>query len=97
MNIKAKEKRNGIVYVKALVKHIMLPYKAALKKGIKANFITYISAEVDGKIVFELSTSQFVSENPRIEFQFKGKKGQWGTMTWKDNLGKSKISKFKIK
>lgn len=97
MKIKAKEK-NGIIKVKAMAKHIMLPYDAAKKKGKKANFITNWKATVDGKVVFEMSSSQFVAKNPIIKYQFKGaKKGQKITMTWVDLLGKTKSKTVKIK
>ena len=95
MKIKAKEK-NGIVKVKALAKHIMLPYDAAKKKGVKANFITHLTATVDGKIVYELSSSQFISKNPIFKFQFKGTKGSKGTMTWKDLLGNTKTDRKSV-
>lgn len=97
MKIKAKLK-GDIVNVKVLAKHEMLTYDTAKKKGLKANFITRITATVNGKIVFEASTSQFLSKNPIIKFKFKGAaKGDKIEMTWVDLLGNTETSKSKVK
>ena len=96
MKLKAKEK-NGIVKAKVLMKHDMTTYNQAKKKGIKANFITHVTASVDGKIVYEVSTSQFLSKNPILKYKFRGKKGQKLTMTWVDLLGNTKTTTKKIK
>jgi len=97
MKIKAKEK-NGIVKAKVMVKHEMLTYNMAKKKGKEANFITYITGKVGDKTVFEASTSQFLSKNPLFKFKFKGaKKGDELTMTWVDLKGNSVTESKKIK
>ncbi len=96
IRIKAKEK-NGIVTVKAMLKHEMLSYNQAEKKGKKANFITYIVAKVNGETVYEVSTSQFLSKNPYIKFQFKGKKGDKISITARDLSGDSVTTEAKIK
>jgi sulfur-oxidizing protein SoxZ len=97
MKVKAKNK-NGITKVKAMAKHDMITYDQAKKKGVKANFITHWEAKVNGKVVYEISTSQFLSKNPIIKFQFKGgNKGDKIEMTWIDKLGNTKTKKTKIK
>ena len=101
MRIKAKLK-NGIVSVKAMAKHDMWTYDIAKKKtGSRdnANFITHLTATVDGKTVLDASTSQFLSKNPIFKFKFKGigKKGDKIIMTWVDLKGNTKTSKGKIK
>jgi len=97
MKIKAKEK-DGIVKVKTLIKHPMLTYDQAKKKGVEANFITHITAKVGDKIVYDVSTSQFLSKNPMIKFKFKGaKKGDELTITWVDLSGKTVSESKKIK
>ena len=97
MRIKAKVK-HGITTVKAMAKHPMLSYDEAKKKHKKANFITYMKAEHNGEIVYEVSTSQFLSKNPYIKFKFKGgAKGDKVIITWTDLSGKTKVSKGKIK
>lgn len=97
--IKAKLKK-GVVTVKALSKHPMLSYQEAKRANKETNFITYYKAEVNGKIVFEASTSQFLSKDPYMKFLFKGddvKKGDKITITWSDLKGKTQVSDAKIK
>ena len=100
MKIKAKSK-GGIVSVKVLAKHDMVTYNQAEKKTgdrNNANFITHISASVNGKVVFDASTSQFLSKNPIFKFKFKGaKKGDELSMTWVDKKGKTVTDSSKIK
>jgi len=96
MRIKAKEK-DGIVSVKAGLKHPMLSYDQAKKKGEEANFIVYILGKVGDDIVYEASTSQFLSKNPFIKFKFKGKAGEELELSWVDLKGNKKSKKVKIK
>ncbi len=102
MKVKAKLK-NGVVKVKAMAKHDMTTYNQAEKKtGNKddANFITHISATCNGKTVFDMSTSQFLSKNPIFKFQFKGEEFQKKDkilMTWVDRKGNTGKGKGKIK
>jgi len=101
-NIKIKAKAaDGIVKVKALVKHEMSTYNQAEKKtGDRNNalFITHVSATVNGNIVYEVSTSQFLSKNPIFKFNFRGgQKGNTISMTYVDNKGNSKTDTAKIK
>jgi sulfur-oxidizing protein SoxZ len=100
MKIKAKMK-GDIVKVKALAKHDMTTYDQAEKKtGNRedANFITRFIVSVGGKLVYEVSTSQFLSKNPIVKFQFKGAaKGDKLEMTWVDRKGNTTTDKAKIK
>ncbi len=96
IRIRAKEKK-GIVTVKAVIKHPMLSYIEAKKKHKKVNFITYIVAKADGETVYEVSTSQFLSKNPFIKFQYRGKKGQKLEITAKDLSGDSVTTVKKVK
>ena len=102
MKVKAKIK-SGVLKVKALIKHDMITYDQAAKKfgdKEKANFVTHITASVNGKVVYEASTSQFLSKNPIIKFRAKAtgfKKGDKIEMTWSDRSGASKSKKAKIK
>ena len=94
--IKAKAK-NGIVTVKAMAKHPMLSYAEAKKKKKEVNFITHIIAEANGKVVYEVSTSQFLSANPYLKFQYKGDKGDKLAIKWVDLKGKSNVSEAEVK
>ena len=59
-NMKIKAKLKGdVVDVKVMAKHDMLTYDQAKKKGVDANFITHITAKANGKVVYDVSTSQF--------------------------------------
>jgi len=100
MKIKARIK-GDIISVKAMAKHEMMTYDVAEKKTgdrNNANYITHISATVNGKTVFEMSTSQFLSKNPIFKFKFKGATaGEKLIITWVDLKGNTKTSKSKIK
>ena len=97
MKIKAKEK-NGVVKVKAMFTSLMADAEEAEKKKIKPEFITYIIAKANDKVVFEATTSGFMSENPLLKFSFTGaKKGDELVFTLTDNHGKTETGKKKIK
>ncbi len=101
--IKAKAKfKNGVVKVKALIKNPSMTYNMAEKKtGSRdnANFITHLSATVNGETVADFSTSQFLSKNPIFKFEFKGigaKKDKIELVAM-SNHGKAYKGKAKIK
>jgi len=95
--IKAKEKK-GITTAKVMANHAMMSYDEAKKKKKEANFITSMKATVDGEIVYEVSTSQFLSKNPFVQFKFKGSnKGKQLVFTWTDLSGATRTDKKKIK
>ena len=102
MKIKAKLKK-GVIKVKALAKHDMTTYDIAEKKTgdrENANFIFHLSGTINGKTVFDMSTSQFLSKNPIFKFQIKAdefKKGDKLVLTWTDRKGGTETSKAKIK
>jgi len=99
MKIKAKVK-GDVLKAKIQATHIMLPFDAAKKKGVDANFITHISGKVGERVVFDMSTSQFLSKNPILKFQIKSdglKKGDKLEMSWTDLSGKTVTESKKIK
>ncbi|NPA66059.1 MAG: thiosulfate oxidation carrier complex protein SoxZ [Epsilonproteobacteria bacterium] len=102
MRVKAKIK-GDVVKVKCMAKHPMMTYDIAEKKtGSRdnANFITHWDGKVNGKTVFDASTSQFLSKNPIVKYEFKAagfKKGDKLVMTWVDLKGKTKTKKATIK
>lgn len=96
MKIKAKEK-DGVVKVLVQMTHAMMTYAQAEKKGLDANFITHVVAKVEGKTVYELSSSQFISRDPILKFKFHGKKGQILEVTWTDISGNVIKESKKIK
>ena len=96
MKIKAKEK-DGTVKAKVAITHNMLTYDQAKKKGKEANFITHITATVGDKVVYDASTSQFLSKNPLIKFSFAGKKGDELKITYTQLKGEVFFATKKIK
>lgn len=96
MQIKVKEK-NGIVKAKVKLGHLMMTYAQAKKKGIEANFITHVVAKLGDKVVYELSSSQFISKDPILKFKFHGKKGEMLEIAWTDMSGKKVVESKKIK
>lgn len=96
--IKAKIDKNGVCEVKALASHDMLSYQEAERAKKEANFITYLVAKVGGKVVYEVSSSQFLSKDPYFKFSFTGAKaGDDIEITWKDLKGNSDTTVEKIK
>jgi len=98
-NMKIKAKLKGdVVNVKVMAKHDMLTYDQAKKKGVDANFITHITAKANGKVVYDVSTSQFWSKNPQFKFNFRGAaKGDKVEITWTDLKGNTVTEAKKIK
>ena len=97
MKIKAKEK-DGVVKVKAMFTSLMADKEEAEKKNIKAEYISYVVGKVNGKIVYEATTSGFMAENPLMKFSFTGaKKGDTLEFTLTDNHGKTETGSKKIK
>lgn len=99
--IKAKLKK-GVVTVKVLANHVNLSYQEAQRAGKEANFITYVVAKVNDVIVYEVSTSQFLSKNPYMSFSFNAdavgaKKGDELVFTWVDLKGNTRTDSKKIK
>lgn len=96
MKIKAKEK-GGVVKVKAMFTSLMADKEEAEKKQIAVEYITQIVAKSNGEVVFEVTTSGFMSENPLFKFAFKGKKGDKLEITTTDNGGKTETDSETIK
>jgi len=100
MKIKSKLK-GDIVETKVLASHEMMTYDVAEKKTgnrENANFITHITASVNGKVVYEASTSQFLSKNPIFKFSFKGAQaGDTLNVVWVDRKGNKEEDKEVIK
>ena len=96
MKIKAKEKK-GVVKVKAMFTSLMADKEESVKKGIAVEYIKQVTATINDVVVFEVSMSGFMSENPLMKFKCKGKKGDKIVFTTVDNNGKTETGKKKIK
>lgn len=92
IRLRAKLKK-GVIKAKVMIGHDMTTYNQAEKKtGNRddANFITRITGTINGKTVFDWSTSQFLSKNPIFKFKIKGdefKKGDKLVLNWEDRKG----------
>ena len=77
IKIRAKES-NGVVTVKALMKHPMETGKRKDKKtgdNIPAHFIQEISGKANGSEVIVVHWGPAVSKNPYLTFAYNGSKG----------------------
>ncbi|MGD1991403.1 MAG: thiosulfate oxidation carrier complex protein SoxZ [Chromatiales bacterium] len=100
MKVKAKEK-DGIVEVKALIKH---PMETGLRKDkktgkpIPAHFVQQVVVEHGGKIRVTADWSGGVSKNPLLFVKFKGgAKGDMVKVAWTDNQGGTDSAEAEIK
>jgi sulfur-oxidizing protein SoxZ len=100
MKVKAKDK-DGIVEVKALIKHPMETGQRKDKKTgkpIPAHFVQQITVEQGGKTRVSADWSGGVSKNPLIFVKFKGgAKGDMIKVSWTDNQGGSDSAEAEIK
>ncbi len=97
--IKLKPKaRNGVISIKALVKH---PMETGLrkKKGklVPANHITHLVVSHNGKTIVDGDIGSSVSKDPYFKFQVAGAKGDSIELKYKDNNGKTGSASAKSK
>ena len=96
--IKTKIGKDGVCEVRALASHEMLSYQEADRAKKEANFITYLVAKIGDRVVYEVSSSQFLSKDPYFKFSFTGaNSGDELVISWKDLKGNSDTSSIKIK
>jgi sulfur-oxidizing protein SoxZ len=90
MRIRAQLKDGGITEVRVLMAHIM---ETGLRKDasgatVPAHFIQSITATHGSKTVLNAQFGPAVSQNPVMNFSFKGgAKGDKVTVSWTDNKG----------
>ncbi|MDD3506652.1 MAG: thiosulfate oxidation carrier complex protein SoxZ, partial [Sulfurimonas sp.] len=76
----------------------MIGKEESVLKKTEVDFLTHVTAKVNGKIVWEASTGPFLSKNPYFMFNFKGaKKGDEIVIETIDNKGKTESDKDAIK
>ena len=72
--------------------------KDAAGKIVPLHFIQSISAQLNGKTVFNADVSQAVSRNPVFAFKVKGAKaGDKLSITWQDNQGDKRTDEVVIR
>lgn len=97
--MKVKAKLNGeITEVKILAESPMAGKEEAEKKKIPEEYITHMTAKVNGAVVWEASTGPFLSKDPYFKFLFKGAKaGDKIVVDWVNNKGATKVVEETIK
>ncbi len=98
MRIRAVQVQD-LVEVKLMIRH---PMESGLRKDengkkIPAHFIETLEVKCNNKIVLDAYLGMAVSENPFIQFSFKGgAKSDMLEVTWKDNSGDSRTDKAAV-
>ena len=96
---KKEAKQGDLVEVKALVSHIMETGQRKDGAGnvIPAHHIQNVTATWNGKTVLSAQLGPSVSQNPVLNFSFKGgAKGDKVIVTWTDNKGDKRTDEAAI-
>ena len=89
IKMRSKES-NGVVTVKALIKHPMETGQRKDKKTgdlIPAHYIQEVHSKANGEDVITIYWGPAVSKNPYLTFKYKGNKGDSLEISWVDNQG----------
>lgn len=100
-SIKLRTKaKDGVVEVKALIKH---PMETGLRKDkktgekIPAHFIKEVVVTANGTEVMSADWNISVSKNPYLSFSYKGASGDKVKLTWTDNQDKTDSKEATVK
>ena len=91
--------QGDIADVRVLMAH---PMETGQRKDAAGNlvplhFIQMITAQLNGKTVFEATTTQAISRNPVFAFKVKGAKaGDKLSITWEDNKGEKRTDEITL-
>ena len=98
MRLRAQVK-DGLTDVRVLMSH---PMETGLRKDtagkiIPALFINDVKATSGGKTVLTAKWGQAISQNPYLQFRFRGAKaGDKVVVTWTDNTGDTRTDEVAI-
>jgi sulfur-oxidizing protein SoxZ len=98
MRIRATMK-DGVTDVRVLMAHPMETgfRKDASGKIVPAHYINDVKATSGGRTVLTARWGQAISQNPYLQFRFKGAKaGDKVTVTWTDNTGDTRTDEAAI-
>ncbi len=98
MRIRATMK-DGVTDVRVLMAHPMETgfRKDASGKIVPAHYINDVKARSGGKTVLAAKWGQAISQNPYLQFRFKGAKaGDKVSVTWTDNMGETRTDEAAI-
>lgn len=100
IKIRVKLTDDGVV-VKALIRH---PMETGRRKDaetgelVPAHYIESVTADHNGKQVFNAHWGTGVSQNPYLSFKFKGgQAGEKVMLSWRDNKGETDTIEAVIK
>ncbi len=100
-SIKLRTKaKDGVVVVKALIKH---PMETGLRKDkktgekIPAHFIKEVVITANGTEVMSADWNFSISKNPYLSFSYKGAVGDKVKLTWTDNKDKTDSIEAEVK
>jgi sulfur-oxidizing protein SoxZ len=91
--------QGDVADVRVLMAH---PMETGQRKDASGNlvplhFIQTITAQLNGKTVFEAQTTQAISRNPVFAFKVKGAKaGDKLSITWEDNKGEKRTDEVTV-
>lgn len=91
--------QGDLLEVRVLMSHPMETgqRKDSAGKPIPMHFIQTITAQLNGKSVFEAQTTQAISRNPVFAFRVKGAKaGDKLSITWEDNTGDKRTDEVTV-
>jgi len=92
--------QGDVADVRVLIAHPMETgqRKDAAGKLVPMHFIQNITAQLNGKTVFDADVSQAVSRNPVFAFKVKGAKaGDKIVITWTDNKGEKRTDETTVR
>lgn len=98
MRIRAQAK-DGVTDVRVLMAHPMETgfRKDATGKTIPPHYINDVKVVSNGKTVLTANWGQAISQNPFLQFRFKGAKaGDKVVVTWIDNMGETRTDEAAI-
>jgi sulfur-oxidizing protein SoxZ len=98
MRIRATHK-DGVTDVRVLMAHPMETgfRKDANGKIVPAHYINDVKATSGGRTVLTAKWGQAISQNPYLQFRFKGAKaGDKVSVTWTDNMGETRTDEAVI-
>ncbi|NOR55961.1 MAG: hypothetical protein GQ531_07105 [Sulfurovum sp.] len=72
LSIKFKTKLIEDQYsAKVWIRHPMIDEYQAKRKGIKVQYITHLTADIDNKVIYDVWMSPLISKSPFLKFKFK--------------------------
>jgi sulfur-oxidizing protein SoxZ len=98
VRVPASAKAGELIEIKTLISHEMESgqRKDAAGQPIARKIINKMTAEFNGKMVFEVDWHPAISANPYQSFFYKATETGEFTFTWKDDDGSDYVSKNKL-